>query len=83
MRNMWDWLFPQPQWILTPYAEERLKEINPIGYQQLKSDFQNLKTEAKQGYLDAINPFKALSTPAAIAGVIVIIAVIILLLRRR
>lgn len=85
-RNVAQDLIPEPQWILTPYAESRLKEINPGEYITIVEAYNKAK-QASADTVAALNPFSAVvdfvKQPATIAGIVIIAIIIIAIIARK
>jgi len=78
--NLFDALFPQPQWILTDYATQRLKEIGQ--YSSVKNTYDTAVKNTNDAYAAIIpNTISgvtgAITTPIIIIGIIAI-AILIL-----
>jgi len=75
--NLFDALFPAPKWILTDYTSKRLKEINPVYYNNLVSGYNNDVAETSKAYASIIpNTISGITqpliTPVVIIGVMAI-----------
>ncbi|MBU0606033.1 MAG: hypothetical protein KKH77_07075 [Candidatus Omnitrophica bacterium] len=76
-------ILPEPEWILTPYTEERMKQIDPAKYQQLVKEYGTLQADTRGAYAQALNPIPALSdiSKYVLIGVVAV-AVIVLFIKK-
>lgn len=54
-------VLPEPEWILTPYASDRMKQTDPAGYAQLVKDYERLQANTTAAYQQALNPIPAIT----------------------
>jgi len=78
-------ILPEPEWILTPYAEERMKQIDPAKYQQLVKEFGTLQADTRGAYAQVLNPLPALADYGKyiLIGFVVIAAIFIFVNRSK
>lgn len=76
-------VLPQPQWILTPYTEERMKQIDPAKYAQLVKEYGKLEVDTRGAYQQVLNPIPMLAdTGKYILIAVVAFAVLYLVIKK-